>query len=191
MKLKMFDIMKTPDWWCMQAYIARKAAERLWSGHHESRSEEEEEFYVVMGSTMYTPALLFAGVELELYLKAITISAIDLNREEIEWKSKIFGPSHDLVKLCSIAAVELSEKERETCRGLSKYIRWTGRYPIPKSEIEFRMRSMEKQQDLWSRYLEIRDRFRDEADKCCRECQERLMDHYAFKRGARHRQKSQ
>lgn len=108
-----------------------KRRSALWSGHHEPRSEEEEEFYVVMGATMYTPALFFAGVELELYLKTMAIARMDLNIEEREWKNKIFIPSHELVKLCTMLGITLTQKERETCRNLSRYIMWMGstRYP--------------------------------------------------------------
>jgi hypothetical protein len=124
--------MRLPHIWITQALGAREVAEHLWAGHHEPRSEQEYELYVTMGSAFYTPALFFAGIELELYLKSMIICGIELNAEEQEWTTKIFKLSHKLNELCNVAGVALSKKERGTCGKLSAYIAWMGRYPIPK-----------------------------------------------------------
>ncbi|MBZ5558983.1 MAG: hypothetical protein LAO77_17050 [Acidobacteriia bacterium] len=49
------------------------------------------------------------------------------------------GPSHDLPKLAELVPIEMSAHETDLLRRLSHFIRYGGRYPIPKRAQELRL----------------------------------------------------
>ena len=99
------------DVWYRKASDFNRAAILLGSG-------EREEFCVAY---YYN-----AGLSLELILKAITIS------KKIEFKT-----THKLIGLAKTAGVTVSTDQECTLELLSEIIIWSGRYPSPKSEMQW------------------------------------------------------
>jgi hypothetical protein len=113
-------------------------ARSLWDGRRPPSEETwDAAMEYVAGAPFYSAALMFAGIEFELLLKAKIITKIGEgmikgSREEI-----IFRVSHNLTRLATQASIVLTEGETKLLETLSSYISWMGRYPSPKTEEEW------------------------------------------------------
>ena len=84
------------------------------------------------------PATLLYGLALENLLKAILVHndpSRTSNGRLAEWP----GGGHDLSVLAREAEVALDSVETDLLKRLSQFIKWAGRYPIPKKAIEMRL----------------------------------------------------
>jgi hypothetical protein len=127
-------IGKTHVFWLISAKSLKASADIIWEkieytlydiyGAKVSHNTEESEVESVY--------LMLLGMSIENALKALCI----IHNAEIVSDGKLKatwgGDGHDLVQIASLAKFTRSEPDTQLLRNLSNYIRWAGRYPIPK-----------------------------------------------------------
>jgi hypothetical protein len=115
-----------PFIWILQSNALHVAARLLW------RESDAEQF---MPGEREKVALMLAGMSIECAVKArmIMFYKYPLSPED---QKKVFGGSHNLVKLVSLARIRTNKSDRKVLGSLSMYIRWLGRYPTPRSAEE-------------------------------------------------------
>lgn len=86
------------------------------------------------------PFYLLAGLAVENFAKAILIQRKQLRNEPITNGDffRLGGSDHDLVRLAHEAGLDLSEGEESLLLELSRFVRWRGRYPVPKRKPDVR-----------------------------------------------------
>jgi hypothetical protein len=83
-------------------------------------------------------ATLLQGFAFENLLKAIVIQAqptVIVGGRLRKWSAD----GHDLLALCAEASLDISEAERDLFARLTAFVRWAGRYPIPKSVQDMKL----------------------------------------------------
>ncbi len=132
---KQFELaLLHPGIWVLEARRLRSAADLIFAAYladlaafeHGQPPSSLDHLELVM------PASLLYGLAVENLLKAIILKNVKpaaTRRRLPEWPSD----GHDLEKLASRAIVTLNDCERDMLRRLSAFVRWAGRYPIPKA----------------------------------------------------------
>lgn len=85
-------------------------------------------------------AMLLSGLTIEVLVKALLIRRNGPHVEAGVLKPWGKQPKHDhdIVKLFELAGERLTAEERDFAEHLTKFIRWAGRYPLPKNVEEMR-----------------------------------------------------
>ena len=104
---------------------------------------------------------MLAGMSLECALKAYLLCAYDWPIADAQLRS-VAGGAHDLEALLKQTFMRCNRTDRDTLRQLSGFVRWSGRYPIPRRLVELEssyVAEVHVHQHLWQRYEETRRKF--------------------------------
>ena len=130
--------------WLMRAYRLRRAADIMWR-----QATRDVKRLVAQGPDLKVPwgpeatgqaAMLLSGLTIEVLIKALLIGRGGSRVENGVFKpwGKKSKHDHDIVKLFGLAGEQLTAEERNFAEHLTKFIRWAGRYPLPKKVGEMR-----------------------------------------------------
>lgn len=130
-----------PDAWRLTAIGLQRSADIIW-----------ENWYLLFSKIGGQPAklpqnaivdlaytigsfLLLSGLALENLLKGILIARNKAKfKEVIRWN--IHKGGHDLMDLCGMADIELTDREKKIIDALTEAVLWAGRYPVPKKHLK-------------------------------------------------------
>jgi hypothetical protein len=130
--------------WLLRAYRLRRAADIMWR-----QATRDVNRLVAQGPDLKVPwgpeatgqaAMLLSGLTIEVLIKALLV-----RRDGPRVQAGVLKPwgkkpkhDHDIVKLFGLAGEHLTAEERTFAERLTKFIRWAGRYPLPKNVEEMR-----------------------------------------------------
>jgi len=124
--LEFSDMSENPGYWHNKATDLFTSAHVLWNA-----MDINENLFVSCDSTYK----MLMGMSFEALLKGLCIESKKATIDELI--------SHDLVKLTKITGLSLNKKESKALMLLSDYVKWAGKYPIPKSSLQLQQyRSM-------------------------------------------------
>lgn len=102
---------------------------RVKSGKKNQHTKDNEKD--AWDSSLIRVYFMLVGYAIENLLKAaITIQNPDLVKKADEFKLDKLK-SHDLVRLCNMCDLELTDNETKLLQRLTDYIIWMGKYPVP------------------------------------------------------------
>lgn len=129
-----------PDRWISQARRLRASADLLYGAYlKDLRMFGKVRKVSSLKSLEHVmPATLLYGFALENLLKAILVQN-DQSRVRNGRLAPWPGGGHDLPALAREAEVALDPVETDVLNRLSQFIKWAGRYPIPKKATEMRL----------------------------------------------------
>ncbi len=132
-----FELAATiPAKWALQAHSLKKGADILFK-------KVDDDLRILMSETstnkpqnfeagLISVASLLFGLAMENILKAVILNELPDDEKKIIIK-KWPGDGHNQILLANKAKINLTEIEKDILRRLSEFVRWAGRYPIPKS----------------------------------------------------------
>jgi hypothetical protein len=104
-------------------------------------------------------AFMLAGMSLEILLKALLMTHCKWPISDADLK-RIAKGAHKLTDLLRETNIETTENGINLLSELSHYVRWKGRYPLPKTENELIQSktgvSLFSQGELWEQYVDFR-----------------------------------
>lgn len=106
-------------------------------------------------------AYMLAGMSIECGLKAYLLCAYDWPITDDQFNSVAKG-NHDLGELLKRTLIRNNETDRDGLRQISEFVRWKGRYPLPRKLKELEANYTSKNlssEGLWCQYMEIREKF--------------------------------
>jgi hypothetical protein len=88
---------------------------------------------------LHPPELMLAGMAMECLLKAVWVKRGNKLAEDGLYVPVPGAGSHDLVQLAGVLQLTLSDLEKDVLRRLSHFMKFAGRYPVPKDAEELRL----------------------------------------------------
>jgi len=156
---KHFDEWNHPVLWLIKEYELYNSAQFLWDSFLEHKVELpiHGKPHVV---NFPTTALMLAAMSLECFLKAALYCQLPFPPTRHEAASISKGV-HDLASLIAKVGWRNNESDRNTLNCLSHYLRWVGRYPLPKSATELAEARIGgvSQEQVWNGYISFRKKF--------------------------------
>jgi len=155
-----FSDLKSPLAWILKELDLFEAAQYLHEGQERFRGEPpigEIPAAFVFPNTYF----MLAGMGMELLLKARILCGLTWPIPDTEYR-RIASGSHNLVELLRRTSMRSNDADRVALRALGHYVRWDGRYPIPRHSMEIEETFLCNQPDddsLWSEYLRVRKKF--------------------------------
>jgi len=134
----------TPELWALNARRLKQAADILFEAYEQDLKDMTagESPLQLHNLELSGPATLLYGLALENILKAIllTTSPDAITDGKLrKWPKD----GHDQILLAHEAKIKLTINEENILRRLSEFVRWAGRYPIPKSADKMRISQLQ------------------------------------------------
>ena len=154
--VKLFQDLRHPFYWMVKAWELHEAATSLWANvklltQARPRSNRPD------GNGFPDVVFMLAGMSLENLLKAKRVCAMAWPVDDHTYGSIAKG-GHRLDELSQKSAVRTNKYDRAILRTLSHYVRWSGRYFLPRTIGEFRDHPEHglSSRDLWAGYVAVR-----------------------------------
>jgi len=109
------------------AEVLWKRYYRVWQGAAEGKGFKTSE-PILLDLRLVGPALLLTGLALENLAKAVRVA---LNQDV----PSIISDGHKLGKHFDQAQIQLTQRQHDILRDLTKAIEWSGKYPTSKREL--------------------------------------------------------
>ena len=133
----------TPALWALNARRLKRTADLIFNAYTsdcdkmvDGVSPSELQNLELAGS-----ATLLYGLALENIIKAIIIDQ-DPNVVKDGKLRKWLGNGHDQILLIQMTSVSLDEQQKDLLRRMTAFVEWAGRYPIPKSSEQMRLKQL-------------------------------------------------
>lgn len=155
-----FRTLRHPFFWLYKARDLHAAARFLWETYAAGGSTTLFEEYPRIDSYPEI-AFMLAGLALENCIKAIVLCRATRPISDADMK-EITAGSHDLDKFIQVHKIQSSKGDREVLAILSRYVRWAGRYTLPKAAdelVEHRSSNSLSDSEIWSEYIRLHGKF--------------------------------
>lgn len=153
---KLFQNLRHPFFWLVKAWELHEAATSLWANvklatQLQPRPNQPE------ARGFPDVVFMLAGMSIENLLKAKCVCATAWPIDDHTYASIAKG-GHWLDELAQKSAVRINKYDRAILRTLSNYVRWGGRYFLPRTIGEFQDHPENglSPKDLWTGYVEVR-----------------------------------
>jgi hypothetical protein len=155
-QLRLFRNLRHPFFWILKASELHEAATALWVSSESSATTPS------VRSTKWPANVVFmlGGMSIENLFKARSVCAKAWPVTDASYKAIASG-GHRLDKLAIDSGFRTNSKDRLLLQTLSHYVRWSGRYSLPRTIEEFQnapSQSASSPAALWNQYVALRQK---------------------------------
>ena len=153
---RLFQSLRHPFFWMLKAWELHEAATSLWA-NVKPPTQRERRLNRPEAHGFPDVVFMLAGMSIENLLKAKRVCATAWPIDDRAY-SMIAKGSHWLDALSQNSSVRTNKYDRAILRTLSHYLRWNGRYFLPRTIEEFREHPGKglSSADLWTDYVAVR-----------------------------------
>jgi hypothetical protein len=153
---RLFRSLRHPFFWLIKASELHEAATALWASSESSATNRSA------CTTQRSANVVFmvGGMSIENLLKARNVCAQAWPVNDESYKTIARG-GHQLDKLAIACGFRTNAKDRLVLQTLSHYVRWSGRYSLPRTIEEFQNAPSESPSShavLWDQYVALRQK---------------------------------